>query len=162
MSNEMQLSDGYSVKVVPDPYIGGFRAKLISPLGGVLAEPHASDRLSAVYQLIKELRWAKVGSGDVRLAKEIDAQLETAIKKAGQTKNGSVPPNSLDAALDHVRSGGRLVVATALRVYIIDKKTLAKWEKSGHQLLKVEGDGYRMKTGKSSVYLLPGQLQYKE
>jgi hypothetical protein len=70
----------------------------------------------------------------------------------------SVPPNAVDAALACVRAGGRLVVTTALRVYIIDAKCLKRFEKAGAWLLKAEGDGYRMRTGKTSVYLIPGQL----
>lgn len=71
----------------------------------------------------------------------------------------SVPPRSLDAALAHVRGGGRLFVATTVRVTVIDAKVLAKWERAGLPLLREEGDGYRMATGRTSVYLLPGQLQ---
>lgn len=69
-----------------------------------------------------------------------------------------VSPNCVNAALNHVRNGGRLVVATPLRVIIIDRKTLLRFEKGGHWLLKAEGDGFRLRSGQGSVYLLPGQL----
>lgn len=71
----------------------------------------------------------------------------------------AVAPRSLDAALAHVHSGGRLVVRTALRVTIIDARTVAKFEKAGAWLLREDGDGYRLRNGKGSVYLLPGQLE---
>ena len=71
----------------------------------------------------------------------------------------SVPPKSLALALEHVRNGGRLYVATAVRVTVIDAKTLANFERLGLWLLKESGDGYRMRTGRTSVYLLPGQLK---
>ena len=71
----------------------------------------------------------------------------------------SVPPKSLDAALDHVRAGGTLYVATYARMTIIDAKVLARFEKANAWLLKEEGGGYRMRQGRNSVYLLPGQLK---
>lgn len=71
----------------------------------------------------------------------------------------AVPPKSLEAAIAHVRRGGRLVVRTALRVTVIDAKTLAKFDKAGAWLLKEDGNGYRLRNGKGSVYLLPGQLE---
>ena len=72
---------------------------------------------------------------------------------------GEVQPRTLEAALAHVRSGGRLVVPSNERWTYIDAKCLARWEKAGQWLLKEDGDGYRLRTGKRSVYLLPGQLQ---
>lgn len=76
-------------------------------------------------------------------------------------KYPSVPPHALEAALKFVRAGGRLVVPTATRVTVIDKKTLARFEKAGEWLLKEDGETYRMRSGKGSVYLLPGQLRYE-
>ena len=73
-----------------------------------------------------------------------------------------VPPKSLTEALEHVRSGGVLVVPTYARCLYIDGKCLAKWERVGHQLLTEEGDGYRLRQGRSSVYLLPGQLKFAD
>lgn len=72
----------------------------------------------------------------------------------------SVPANSVDAALDYIRKGGRLAVATRVRVTVIDAKALAKFDSAGVAILKAEGNGYRLRSGKSSVYLLPGQLAY--
>ena len=69
-----------------------------------------------------------------------------------------VPPKSLDKALAHVRAGGRLVIPTMTRCTVITKKTLESFERGGHWLLKEEGDSYRLRSGNSSVYLLPGQL----
>jgi hypothetical protein len=71
-----------------------------------------------------------------------------------------VPADSLDAALEHVRKGGRLVIPTYTRCTVIDRRCLERFEKAGAWLLKAEGRGYRMRSGKGSVYLLPGQLQF--
>jgi len=71
----------------------------------------------------------------------------------------AVPPKSLATAIDHINRGGRLCVPTCTRVSIIDSSLMHKWELAGYTLLKEEGDGYRMRQGKSSVYLLPGQLK---
>lgn len=70
-----------------------------------------------------------------------------------------VPPNSLQIALDHVAKGGRLCVPTAMRVTIIAAKNIATWDKAGTPLLRERDNGYQMRVGKSSVYLLPGQLK---
>lgn len=72
----------------------------------------------------------------------------------------SVPANSLELALEHVRNGGRLIVPTYAHCTVIDRKTIAAFEKAGAWLLKTEGDGYRMRSGKGSVYLFPGQLRF--
>ncbi len=72
----------------------------------------------------------------------------------------SVPSKSLESALRHVQKGGKLVVRTCTHITVIDKKCVARFEKAGHWILKEEGDGYRMRTGKKSVYLLPGQLEF--
>lgn len=71
-----------------------------------------------------------------------------------------VPANSLDLALEHVRKGGRLVVPTYTRYTVIDLKCLKRFEAANCWLLKVEGEGYRLRQGKGSVYLFPGQLQF--
>jgi hypothetical protein len=71
----------------------------------------------------------------------------------------SLKPNAVNEALENVRKGGRLMVATYARVTIVDSKVLAKFEKAGAWLLKADGDGYRLRSGKGSVYLFPGQLQ---
>jgi hypothetical protein len=72
-----------------------------------------------------------------------------------------VPPKSLDKAIAHVRAGGRLYIATATRITIIDKKALARFEAVNEWLLKEDGNGYRIRRGgrgKGSDYLFPGQL----
>ena len=77
-------------------------------------------------------------------------------------KLSDVAPHKADEALDFVRRGGRLVVPTYGRVIIIDAHTLARFEAQGVPLLKEEGDGYRMASGKGSVYLFSGQLKFIE
>jgi len=72
----------------------------------------------------------------------------------------SVPPRSLIRALDFLKKGGRLCVRTHTRMTLIDYKVLARFERAGAWLLKEEGEGYRLRSGKGSVYLLPGQLEF--
>jgi hypothetical protein len=74
--------------------------------------------------------------------------------------NNSVPAKSIDAVFKHLENGGTVYIATYTRCTVITKKTLDKFRKAGAWLLKEDGDGYRMQTGKSSVYLMPGQLKY--
>lgn len=76
------------------------------------------------------------------------------------TSYPAVPAKSLEAAITHVRAGGRLIVPTYYRCYVIDQKVLARFERVGEWLLKEDGDSYRMRQGKGSVYLLPGQLRF--
>lgn len=78
---------------------------------------------------------------------------------ANQPNLVAVAGGNLDYVLDFVRNGGRLMVATQLRTTIIDAKVLARFEKANAWLLKEEGDGYRLRSGNSSVYLMPGQLK---
>jgi hypothetical protein len=72
-----------------------------------------------------------------------------------------VPPKSLDLALEHVREGGELLVPTYTHCTVIDQGVLRRFERAGQWLLKEEGDGYRLRSGRKSVYLLPGQLKYR-
>ena len=71
-----------------------------------------------------------------------------------------VPPKSLEAAIEHVRAGGELLVPTYTRCTVIDRKVLARFERAGAWLLREDGDGYRLRSGRGSVYLFPGQLKY--
>lgn len=71
-----------------------------------------------------------------------------------------VPPHSLEKALDHIEKGGRLVIRTAWRATVLDRKLLRRFEQAGAWLIREEGNGYRLRSGKGSVYLLPGQLEY--
>jgi hypothetical protein len=71
-----------------------------------------------------------------------------------------VPSKSLAQAIAYVRGGGRLVVPSYARTILIDAKVLARFEAAGEWLLKEEGEGYRLRQGRSSVYVLPGQLCY--
>lgn len=70
-----------------------------------------------------------------------------------------VPPKSLAIALDHIKRGGRLCVPTYTKVTVITAKHIAQWDNAGKPLLREENDGYRMRVGKGSVYLIPGQLK---
>ena len=72
-----------------------------------------------------------------------------------------VPPKSLDLALAHLREGGELLVPTYTRTTLIDRRTLQRFERAGEWLLREDGDGYRLRSGRKSVYLLPGQLKYR-
>lgn len=71
-----------------------------------------------------------------------------------------IPPHQLDRALAFLKDGGRLVIRTVYRATIIEHRHIEAWKKAGFSLLKEEGDGYRMRVSrKSTVYLLPGQLE---
>jgi len=73
-----------------------------------------------------------------------------------------VPAKSIDKVFAHLESGKSVYVPTYARCTVITKKTLDKFRAVGAWLLKEDGDGYRMQTGNSSVYLLPGQLKFGE
>ena len=73
-----------------------------------------------------------------------------------------VKPYSLEEALAHIKDGGILYVQTAYKIITITPKTLDKFNARGQWILKPEGNGFRMKNGKSSIYLFPGQLKYKD
>jgi hypothetical protein len=85
------------------------------------------------------------------------------MRSKGETRMNlkPVPPRSLEAALDHVRAGGELLVPTYTRCTLIDERTLRRFERKGEWLLREDGDGYRLRSGRGSVYLLPGQLKYR-
>lgn len=69
------------------------------------------------------------------------------------------PSGKAAELLDFVRrGGGRLVVSTTLRVTVIDARAVAAFDKAGIVLLREDGEGYRLRSGKSSVYLFAGQL----
>jgi hypothetical protein len=74
--------------------------------------------------------------------------------------DNTIPSNSIDAIFKHIESGHSVYFTTYTRHCVITKKTLANFRKAGAWLLKEDGTGYRMQTGKSSVYLLAGQLKY--
>lgn len=71
--NEITLKNGYKVKVVNAP--GGYRAQLISPGIGVIAEPHGSDRIKAVTSLMRDLKMG-FSTGDVAMGEEIQDHLQ--------------------------------------------------------------------------------------
>jgi len=77
-----------------------------------------------------------------------------------QLSTGIVPPHSLASVLSHLDAGGVVVVPSYTRWLIIDKKTLGKFEKAGQWLIKEDGNGYRIRQGKGSVFILPGQLKF--
>ena len=68
-----------------------------------------------------------------------------------------VAPN-LQSALDHAKAGGIVAVCTATRTIAIEQKHINAWDKAGRPLLRTDGNGYRMQSGKSSVYLFANQL----
>lgn len=74
--------------------------------------------------------------------------------------SGSVPSHSLTLALGHVAAGGVLAVPSYTRWIVIDSKTAKKFEKAGTWLLKEDGEGYRIRQGKRSVYVFAGQLKF--
>jgi len=74
--------------------------------------------------------------------------------------NNSVPPKSIDNVFKHLESGKPVYITTYTHRTVITKKTLDNFRKAGAWLLKEEGEGYRMQTGKSSVFIIPGQLKY--
>lgn len=71
----------------------------------------------------------------------------------------SAPSHSVDMILAHIRQGGIAYVSTYVRTTTIDAQCLAKWDNAGLPLLREDGEGYRLASGRKSVYLLPGQLK---
>ena len=71
-----------------------------------------------------------------------------------------VPPNSLDKAFEWIEAGGILMVRTYGKTTVINAKTVAKFAKLGEWLLREDGKGYRLRSGKKSVYLMPGHLEF--
>ncbi len=47
-----------------------------------------------------------------------------------------------------------------MKITVIDRRVLRRFERAGAWLLKEEGEGYRLRQGQGSVYLLPGLLEY--
>ncbi len=93
-----------------------------------------------------------------RLVRQI---IELTQKDQGTRKDDwAVPPKSLNAIFSHLEGGGKVYVHTYIKNIVITKKTLEKFRSVGAWMLKEEGEGYRLQSGKGSVYLLPGQLKY--
>lgn len=63
-------------------------------------------------------------------------------------------------ALEHIAAGGVLAVPSYARWIIIDAKTVARFQKAGQWLIKEEGNCYRIRQGKGSICILPGQLKF--
>ncbi len=72
----------------------------------------------------------------------------------------SVPPKSLSAALEHVKDGGTLIIPTYTHCTVIDQRVVDRFAKSGAWLLREDGDGYRIRRGKGSDYVVPGLLKF--
>ena len=72
----------------------------------------------------------------------------------------SVPPKSLGTALAHVKAGGRLIIPTYTHCTVIDQRAVDRFARADVWLLREEGDGYRIKRGKGSDYIFPGQLKF--
>jgi len=58
-----------------------------------------------------------------------------------------------------VKAGKRLLIKSYTNPRIIDAKCVNKWEASGHRLLWDDGTGYRMASGKNSVYLFAQHVE---
>ena len=69
-----------------------------------------------------------------------------------------VPPRSLDAAIAHLDAGGTIRIPSMTRIVVITKRDVARFRSAGIELLREDGDGYRMASGRRSVYILPGQM----
>ena len=80
------------------------------------------------------------------------------IAQEGQSR--SVPPHALDAVFSHLNAGGRVAIQTCTRTVLITQETLLTFQRAGSWLIKEDGEGYRIRSGKSSFYVLPGQLVY--
>jgi len=74
----------------------------------------------------------------------------------------AAPAKSLETILNHVRKGGKLGVYTYSHTTEIDARCLARFEAAGEWLLREDGDGYRIRRGRHSDYLFPGQLKMVE
>ena len=72
----------------------------------------------------------------------------------------SVPSHNIEAVLSHLNAGGRVAVQTCTKTILITKKTVMSFERAGSWLIKEDGEGYRIRSGKGSFYVLPGQLVY--
>lgn len=76
-------------------------------------------------------------------------------------ETAQVKPGDAEVALQFVRDGGRLLVVSYTKPIILNAKCVAKWDAfGGKPFITNEGNGFRMRSGRSSVYLFPGQLRY--
>jgi hypothetical protein len=69
--------------------------------------------------------------------------------------------SDFDAALERTKKGKSILyVPTHTRTTKIDAKTIARWDKAGYPVIAKDKDGrgFRLGSGKSTVYVLPGQL----
>ena len=72
-----------------------------------------------------------------------------------------VNASDFDKLMDSVMTGAvSFYVPTAYKCWKLDRAAILKWEARGRKLIRVasDGKGFRMGQGKSSVYVLPGQL----
>jgi hypothetical protein len=72
----------------------------------------------------------------------------------------TVYPGTFDAAFDAVKRGcGIMWVRTYTKNIRITAACLARWESiPGKPLIRVDGSGFRLRSGSGSVYVLPGYL----
>ena len=82
--------------------------------------------------------------------------------RALNTRYVAVAPKALDKSLAFVRAGGRLLIESVTRPIYIDAKILGRWERAGEWLLREDGDGYRLRNGRGSVYVFSTQLLAEE
>jgi len=76
------------------------------------------------------------------------------------TINHRAAVNAQDA-LDAIAAGGRAFVSTATRLTVIDRKTVDRFSAVNEWILRddADGKGIRLRSGRKSVYLMPGQLR---
>ena len=62
-------------------------------------------------------------------------------------------------AISHIEAGGVAIIPSYTRTIRIDQKTLARWaDVPGNPLLRDDGRGIRMRTGRKSIYLFAGDM----
>ncbi len=71
----------------------------------------------------------------------------------------NVAASSAAEALAHIEAGGVAFVRTHLRLTILDRKVLRRFQKADAWLLKDDGEGIRLRAGNGSDYLFAGQLR---
>ena len=72
----------------------------------------------------------------------------------------TVAPHKLQAILDYIRKGGTVYLTTYTHCTPLNAKTLTRFEKAGYTLIEEDGEGYRIRSGKSWKHVLPGYLKY--
>ena len=71
-----------------------------------------------------------------------------------------VPSDAMDAIEAHMTAGGELGIGGGYRFATITNAAYRSRTDSGDWYVKPEGAGYRVRQGRKSVYLFPGQLRW--